>query len=86
MARYNLAVLEKQAGNMDRALRHWIIAVKGGKKKSLDSIKRLYSNGHATKDDYGQALRAHQAYIEEVKSVERDEAAAASVEWRYLLD
>ena len=86
-ARNNLAVNEVRTGNMDRALKHWIIAVKGGKKKSLDSIKWLYSNGHARKDDYANALQAYQAYIEEIKSVERDEAAAAASErWRYLLD
>ena len=83
-ARNNLAVNEVRTGNMDRALKHWIIAVKGGKKKSLDSIKWLYSNGHARKDDYANALQAYQAYLNEIKSAQRDEAAAFSKEmYRY---
>ena len=51
-ARYCLGLLEKQAGNMDRAQKHWMIAVDGGSKKSLENIRASYSDGHATKDDY----------------------------------
>ena len=32
--------------------------------------------GHATKEDYAQALRAHQAYMDEIRSDQRDKAAA----------
>ena len=40
-------------------------------------------NGHATKDDYTKALRAYQAYLVEIKSTQRDKAAAASANYRY---
>jgi len=76
-ARHNLGIMEYQAGNMERALKHWMIAVKDGEYRSLKSIKRLYSDGHAAKDDYTKALRSYQTYLAEVKNDQRDEAAAA---------
>lgn len=39
IARYNLALNEANAGNMDRALRHYMIAVRGGSNVSLEMIK-----------------------------------------------
>jgi len=61
-ARHNLGDLEMKAGNMGRALRHWIISIEGGFKVSLESIKRSYKMGNATKDDYANALRSYQIY------------------------
>ena len=82
-ARHNLGIEEYRKGNMDRALKHWIIATEGGYKKSLEGIKRLYTNGHATKDDYATALGKFQEYVGEIKSVQRDEAAAFRAGYRY---
>ena len=83
-ARYNLGVMENNAGNMNRALKHFTIAVRGGNVDCLETIKRLYSYGHATKDDYTKALRLYQEYLGEIKSPQRDEAAAFSIElYRY---
>ena len=76
MARHNLGIMEEEAGNMDRALNHWMIAVKDGNSGSLENIKRLYGYGHVTKDDYANALKSYQAYLAEVKSDQRDEAGA----------
>ena len=67
-ARYNLGQLELEAGNFDRALKHYIIAVKGGYTDSLKRIKELYTDGHATKDDYTKALQSYQVYLGEIKS------------------
>ena len=82
-ARNNLGVFEFQSDNFDRALKHYMIAIKGGNKKSLESIKQLYKVGHATKDEYTNALRAYQTYLDEVKSQQRDEAAAYEPKWTY---
>ena len=71
---------EVSLGNKDRALKHYMIAARDGSKKSLENIKSLYSNGHATKDDYATALRDYQAYLDEIRSDQRDEAAAYDVE------
>jgi len=78
MARHNLGIMEVYAGNADRALKHYMIAVGSGHNKSLNKIKELYSSGHATKDDYTKALQLYQAYLGEIKSKQRDEAAAAN--------
>jgi len=76
-ARFNLGISEIDAGNMKRALNHWMIAVRSGSSKSLEIIKELYSDGYATKEDYTKALRSYQAYLSEIKSDQRDKAAVA---------
>ena len=81
-ARYNLGLDEEDAGNMNRALKHYMIAAGGGLDNSLKAIQTLYTNGHATKDDYAKALRAYQAYLAEIKSTQRDKAAAAHAIYR----
>ena len=82
-SRFVLGFEEHKAGNMERALKHFIIANKGGHGDCLKIIKLMYKNGSATKDDYAKALRAYQAYLDEIKSDQRDEAAAAKEEYKY---
>ena len=82
-ARYNLGADEYNAGNYDRALKHHTIAVRGGHTQSVRVIKQLYMDGHVTKDHYANALHSHQAYINEIKSDQRDKAAAFRVDYRY---
>jgi len=83
LARYNLGVTEMLVGNMDRALKHHMIAIKSGCADSLKKIKHLHWNGHATADEYDLALRSYHAYIDEIKSEQRDRAAAFSDEYTY---
>ena len=83
-ARHNLGCMEGQACNMDRAIKHLMIAVKSGEAESLEIIKLMYKDEYATKDDYSTSLRAYQAYLGEVKSAQRDEAAAARDEFKYI--
>ena len=60
-----------------------MIAVRAGYANSLKEVKDLYSKGHATKDDYTRALQSYQAYLGEIKSKQRDEAAAFHEKYRY---
>ena len=84
MARSNLGIKEQQAGNIYRAIKHFLIAVGGGSSKSLKKIQELYSNGKAKKEDYTKALQSYQTYLSEIKSKQRDEAAAYDNEvYRY---
>jgi len=83
-ARHNLGIFEDKRGNMERALKHHMIAVTFGHHNSLKQIQKLYSKGHTTKDDYTKALRAYQEYLNEVKSSQRDKAAAAREDYKYI--
>ena len=83
MARHNLGSTEALADNMDRALRHYMIATRGGMLDSLNLVRMMYSKGDATKDDYTTALRAYQEYLDEIKSDQRDKAAAANENYKY---
>ena len=82
-ARHSLGFSERDAGNHDRALKHFMISAGGGEKESLDMIQKMFKHGEATKEDYTQALRAYQAYLDEIKSVQRNEAAAFDENYKY---
>ena len=75
--------MQENAGNKEKALKHYMISARDGHAQSLERIKALYSNGHAKKDDYTKALQAYQAYLGEINSSQRDKAAAADERHRY---
>ena len=75
MARHNLACLEGQNGQPNRAAKHFIIAAKLGHVESLERIEAMYKAGyHVSKDDFDSALRGHQAAIAATISPQREEA------------
>ena len=83
-ARHSLGVEEEMIyNNVDRAIKHYVIAAGGGHIDSCKRIKQLFTNGHATKEDYTKALQAYQTYLGEIKSAQRDEAAAFDDEYKY---
>jgi hypothetical protein len=46
-------------------------------------IRQLYMDWHATKEDYTKALQAYQRYLDEIRSEQRDKAAAFSDGYKY---
>jgi len=82
-ARYNMGLAEMKRGNNERALKHYMIAVKDGDFDSLQKVKFLYSNGRATKNDYADSLKSYQVYLDEIKSDQRDEAASYDEQYKY---
>ena len=76
-ARHNLGCSELEAGNHQRAFRHYIIAARAGFKDSLDTVKQGYMLGHVTKDEYANTLREYQNSQDEMKSKARDKALTA---------
>ena len=74
-ARYNLGHMEYEAGNIDRAFKHFVIAAKAGYKPSLDKVKEGFTEGCVTKDEYEKTLRASHSRQGEMKSDARDKAA-----------
>ena len=82
-ARHNLGCSEYEKSNWGRAIKHYMISAGGGYNDSVKSIQLLYKAGHATKDDYTKALRAYQKYLDEIRSEQRDKAAAANERFKY---
>ena len=76
-ARHNLGYYEWKNGIFERAKKHFIIAANLGYEKSLKGIKELYAIGHASKEEYADALRAYQTAVEATKSSDREEAEEA---------
>jgi TPR repeat protein len=76
-ARHNLGIHEANNGRYERAVKHFIIAANLGYDYSLTNLKRLYADGHASKEDYAGALRAYQAAVDATKSEERKKAEEA---------
>ena len=70
-ARYNLAFIEAENGNMERAVKHMIIAANLGYDKSMKALLTFYKQGVITKEEYGATLRTHQAAINATKSAQR---------------
>jgi hypothetical protein len=82
-ARNNLGCLEGQAGNHQRAMKHFIISASAGYRKSLDGVKGGYMAGHVTKDEYTNTLREYQKSQDEMKSEARDKALAVRNQIRH---
>ena len=82
-ARRNIGAKEASTGNTERALKHFMIAAGTGCTDSLELIKQMFMNRHASKDDYANALRSYQTYLLEIKSPQRDQAAAFNDEFKY---
>ncbi|EJK54409.1 hypothetical protein THAOC_25967, partial [Thalassiosira oceanica] len=75
-SRYNLGCYEGEKGNLVCAVRHFLISAKMGHEGSVETIKRLFVKGLATKEQYADALKGYQDAVEEMKSHDRDEAKA----------
>ena len=75
-SRYNIGNLEAGKGNHDRVVRHLLISAKMGHTDSLETIKKAFKAGFATKEQYAEALKGYQDAIEETKSHDRNEAKA----------
>ncbi|KAL7526351.1 hypothetical protein ACHAXR_001446, partial [Thalassiosira sp. AJA248-18] len=73
-SRRNLGVFEAKAGNMNRAMKHFMISAGFGCGKSLKNIRYGFSNGFVTKDEFEKALRAHKESKDEMQSDQRDAA------------
>ena len=73
-ARHSVGLVELEAENYHRAMRHFLIAAKAGFKDSLDAVKAAFEGGLVTKDEYANTLRAYQKIQDEAKSEMRDKA------------
>ena len=72
VARHNLGYIEEKKGDMERSVKHFIIAANQGYEPSMKALWKLYSLGNITKEDLEATLRTHHAAIDEMKSAQRD--------------
>ena len=77
-ARHNLGCIEEQNGNMEKAVKHFIIAANHGYEESMKELWKHYSAGNITKEDLEATLRTHKATLDATKNPEREAAEA----WR----
>ena len=77
MARHNLGCIEGNNGKFERAKKHFIIAANLGCYDSLKELRQFYAGGHASNEDYFNALRAYQSAVEAMKSAERKKVEEA---------
>jgi TPR repeat protein len=77
-ARNNLGYYEEKNGNIERAVKHYIIAANLGNELSMKTLWAMFKVGNITKEDLDATLRTHQAALDEMKSEQRD--AAESVQ------
>lgn len=78
-ARQNLGCREHENGNMERAVKHFIIAANLGYENSMKCLWEYYKHGCITKEDLDATLRTHHAALNEMKSPEREAAEKARV-------
>ena len=76
-ARNDLGLIERQAGNEQRAMKHFIVAARAGDSKCLENVKNGFMTGRlvVTKNEYESTLRAYHETQIEMKSEARDKAA-----------
>ena len=79
ISRHNLGAVEKYYGNHLLAVQHWMISAKMGYELSLNCIKDMFKDGHATKAQYAEALVGYRDAVEEMKSFQREEAKRVGV-------
>jgi TPR repeat protein len=86
VARCNLGVIESESGNMDRALKHWVIAASTGQCKAMDTFRRLYElqlptnpnvrisfkQDEMSRDTFEATLAAYNKSCAEMRSEARD--------------
>jgi len=73
-ARFNLGWEEDESGNIERAVKHWIISANLGDDGSIKELMEKFKEGFVSKDDLAAALRAHQAAVVATKSPHREAA------------
>ena len=73
-ARYYLGAHEYFDGNVERAMKHWIISATQGDDDSIKALMIAFKEEYVSKDDLAATLRAHQAAVDDMKSPQREAA------------
>ena len=73
-ARHNLGNHEWNSGNIDRAVKHWVIAATQGEDNAIKALIEEFKMGFVEKEVLAATLRAHQSAIDATKSPQREAA------------
>ena len=74
-SRYHLGATEMQKGNVERALKHFVIGAKMGDEEMLKAVaSEGYKKGRMNQFEFMEVVRVHNAYNEEIKSEQRNKA------------
>ena len=83
-SRNNLGAIDMHNGNIERSVKHFIIAANVGFDLSMKALWHHYSDGNITKEDLEATLRTHKAAIDAMKSEDRDAAAKSTLKYGAL--
>ncbi len=81
-ARNSLGWIEEGNGNIERAVKHFIIGANLGYERSMKKLWDMFKDGDITKEDLEATLRTHKAALDEMKSAQRDAAEVAFSRFR----
>jgi TPR repeat protein len=72
VARCNLGVMEYKSGNMDRAIKHWLIAASVGHFRSMHNLRELFHERRVSRETIDSTLAAYNSSCAEMRSEPRD--------------
>lgn len=73
-ARYRLGCMDNTKETVSRGVKHFIIGARDGHEPSLVSVKKAFTAGYATKEEYEDTLRAYNESLNATKTKEREKA------------
>ena len=76
LARYSLGCIEYISGNVERAVKHWMISASAGHDRSMTKIQEEFEEGLIQSDVYELTLKAYGGSLAEMRSLVRDDVAA----------
>ena len=72
LARYNLGVVENNAGNIERAIKHWTIAASAGSYRAVHDLITFFKKGLVSRDTIDSISTAYNKSCVEMRSEARD--------------
>ena len=72
VARYNIGNREAQSGNMERAVKHWMIAASAGDYQAMNNCLIAFKQGLVSRNAMDSTLTAYNNSCVEMRSEARD--------------
>jgi hypothetical protein len=77
LARCNLGFNENESGDMERAVKHWMIAASAGEYMSMHNVRKAFEQGFVSRDAIDSILTAYNSCCAEMRSDARDASICA---------